>query len=72
MNTEKIFNNPPLVVGVQIISYYIQFINNNFFFNSEHCTVEYNGDAVVLYPKAALCSVDGIPISEPTRLPQGT
>ncbi|KAM7451081.1 hypothetical protein ABFA07_001449 [Porites harrisoni] len=37
----------------------------------EHCTVEYNGDAVVLYPKAALCSVDGIPISEPTRLPQG-
>ncbi|XP_058962801.2 kinesin-like protein KIF16B isoform X1 [Pocillopora verrucosa] len=37
----------------------------------EHCTVEYNGDAVVLYPKANLCSVDGIPISEPTRLPQG-
>lgn len=37
----------------------------------EHCTAEYNGDAVVLYPKAALCSVDGIPISEPTRLPQG-
>ncbi|KAJ7351842.1 hypothetical protein OS493_035325 [Desmophyllum pertusum] len=37
----------------------------------EHCTVEYNGDAVVLYPKAELCSVDGIPISEPTRLPQG-
>ena len=38
---------------------------------SEHCTVEYNGDAVVLYPKVALCSVDGIPVSEPTRLPQG-
>lgn len=37
----------------------------------EHCLVEYNGDAVVLYPKAALCSVDGIPVSEPTRLPQG-
>lgn len=37
----------------------------------EHCTVEYNGDAVVLYPKGNLCSVDGIPISEPTRLPQG-
>ncbi|XP_078380781.1 uncharacterized protein LOC144663646 isoform X2 [Oculina patagonica] len=37
----------------------------------EHCIVEYNGDAVVMYPKAALCSVDGIPISEPTRLPQG-
>ena len=34
--------------------------------------MEYNGDAMVLYPKAALCSVDGIPISEPTRLPQGT
>ena len=33
--------------------------------------MEYNGDAVVLYPKANLCSVDGIPISEPTRLPQG-
>ncbi len=41
------------------------------FVHSEHCIVEYNGDAVVMYPKAALCSVDGIPISEPTRLPQG-
>lgn len=37
----------------------------------EHCIVEFNGVAVVLYPKAALCSVDGIPVSEPTRLPQG-
>ena len=42
------------------------------FVRSEHCIAEYNGDAVVLYPKAAMCSVDGIPISEPTRLPQGT
>lgn len=42
------------------------------FVHSEHCIAEYNGDAVVLYPKAAMCSVDGIPITEPTRLPQGT
>ena len=42
-----------------------------FSFLSEHCVVEYNGDAVVLHPKGPLCSVDGIPISEPTKLPQG-
>ena len=39
--------------------------------NSEHCVVEYNGEVVVLHPKAPLCTVDGIPITEPTKLPQG-
>lgn len=39
--------------------------------NSEHCVVEYNGEAVVLHPKAQLCTIDGIPITEPTKLPQG-
>lgn len=38
---------------------------------SEHCLVEYDGDAVVLHPKNELVSIDGIPLTEPTRLAQG-
>ncbi|XP_066930642.1 kinesin-like protein KIF16B isoform X1 [Clytia hemisphaerica] len=38
---------------------------------NEHCLIEFDGEAVVLHPKNELCSVDGVPISEPTRLPQG-
>jgi len=38
---------------------------------SEHCLIENDGEAVVLHPKNELISVDGLPISEPTRLPQG-
>merc|ERR1719494_743038 len=38
---------------------------------SLHCIVEYDGDAVVLHPKNDLVSVDGIPLTCPTRLPQG-
>ena len=38
----------------------------------EHCLIEYDGDAVVLHPKNELVAVDGIPLTEPTRLPQGS
>ena len=41
------------------------------YFSSEHCLIEYDGEAVVLHPKNELVSVDGIPLAEPTRLPQG-
>ncbi|XP_065644289.1 kinesin-like protein KIF16B isoform X2 [Hydra vulgaris] len=38
---------------------------------SVHCLIEYDGEVVVLHPKNVLVSVDGMPLSEPTRLPQG-
>ena len=38
----------------------------------EHCLVEYDGETVMFYPKANLCTIDGVAITEPTRLPQGT
>ena len=37
----------------------------------EHCLVEYDGETVMFYPKANLCSIDGVVVSEPTKLPQG-
>ncbi|XP_065056409.1 pleckstrin homology-like domain family B member 1 isoform X1 [Rhopilema esculentum] len=39
---------------------------------SNHCMVEYDGDVVVLHPGNGHVSVDGIPITEATRLPQGS
>jgi len=39
---------------------------------SNHCTVEYDGDVVVLHPGNGHVSVDGVPITEATRLPQGS
>eukprot|EP00794_Sanderia_malayensis_P011257 gene11257-12437_t len=39
---------------------------------SNHCSVEFDGEAVVLYPMDGSVSIDGIPISEPTKLPQGS
>ena len=43
----------------------------NFYLFSVHCLIEYDGEVVVLHPKNVLVSVDGMPLSEPTRLPQG-
>ena len=34
--------------------------------------VEYDGDVVVLHPGNGHVSVDGVPITEATRLPQGS
>ena len=34
--------------------------------------VEYDGDVVVLHPGNGNVSVDGVPITEATRLPQGS
>ena len=33
--------------------------------------VEYDGEAVVLHPGNGHVSVDGVPITETTKLPQG-
>ena len=46
--------------------------DNEYVLFREHCIAEYDGETVMLYPKANLCSIDGVPITEPTKLPQGT
>lgn len=37
----------------------------------EHCFIENIHGVITLYPLAKMCAVDGILVTEPTRLPQG-
>lgn len=38
---------------------------------AEHCFIDNIHDVITLYPLAKMCAVDGVLVSEPTRLPQG-
>lgn len=37
---------------------------------AEHCFIDNIHDVITLYPLAKMCAVDGVLVSEPTRLPQ--
>lgn len=39
---------------------------------AQHCYIENKAGSITLYPCGNQCSVDGLPISKPHRLTQGT
>ena len=51
--------------------YVLRATSSSSFAFREHCIVEYDGETVTFFPNAPLCSIDGVLITEPTKLPQG-